>query len=152
MRIAAFGAEHIEACAAMYHRLFTSPDWNFDWLTIENTRRYFIDLSSAPRFKGFAYLDGDITIGACFGEISDYFSTVQYTIKEIFIDPLLQGKGLGSGFLIRVEEDLKKNKVDNVILSTSRSIKAYDFYIKNGYIESPETVFLVKFINKARQT
>jgi len=134
----------------MYHGLFTSPEWDFKWLTIENTRRYFNDLSAAPRFKGYSYLNGSEAIGFCFGEISDYFNASQYIIKEIFIDPPMQGKGCGSGFLNAIESDLKKNKVDNILLSTSRSIKAFGFYLKNGFVESPETVYLVKFINHLR--
>jgi len=150
MRLAGYDAAYRDRLADIYHRMFTSIEWGFDWLTIENTRRYFTDMSRAPRCKGYIYLDSADAIGCCFGEISDYFNTVQYTIKEIFIDPLLQGKGLGSGFLREIESDLQKNKIDNVILSTSKSIKAFGFYKKNGYVESPETVFLVKFINHLR--
>jgi len=145
--LAGYDARYAERCATMYQRLFTSPEWGFDWLTLENTRRYFRDLSAAPRFLGYIYLNGDRPIGCCMGEISDYFNTTQYTVKEIFIDPPMQGRGCGSGFLDEIGRDLKKNKVDNIVLSTSKNIKAYGFYLKNGFAESPDTVFLVKFID-----
>ena len=147
MTLVNFNKNYVNICAGIYHRLFTSPEWNYDWLTIENTRRYFKDLSSAPRFKGYVYLSGVIPVGCCLGEISDYFKITQYTIREIFIDPLLQNKGLGSGFLREIEADLKKNKVDSVSLSTSRRIVAHHFYKKNGYAESPAIVLMAKLIN-----
>jgi len=147
-----FNPAYFDSCVNIYYDMFTSPDWGFDWLTIENARRYFKDVSDSPRFKGYIYLNGGEAAGCCLGEISDYFCTAQYTIKEIYIDPALQGKGHGSGFLSEIEADLKKYGIDNILLSTSRSVKAYNFYIKNGFIVSPETVFLVKFLNTDSRT
>ena len=141
-----FNAAYLNECAGIYHSMFTSGEWNFNWLTIENTKRYFNDLCGAPRFKGFIYLVDNKLTGACFGDVSDYFSTAQYTIKEIFIDQHVQGKGLGSAFLADIENNLRDNGINNIILSTSRGIKAFDFYKKNGFIENPDTVFLVKFL------
>ena len=146
IKIVSYTAEYADACVDIYYRMFTAPEWNFTWLTKENARRYFNDLSAAPRFLGFVCLHGGRAAGCCFGEISDYFSSVQYTIKEIFIDPALQGKGYGSAFLTEIETDLKNRGVENIILSTSKGIKAFGFYQKNGFAVSPETVFLVKFL------
>ena len=135
-----------DRCADIYFNMFTGPEWRFDWLTAENVRRYFKDMAAAPRFKGYIYLNGNEAIGACFGDISDYFSTAQYYIKEIFVEQTIQRQGVGSRFLAEIEADLKKSGVDNVILSTSRNIGAYGFYKKNGYVENNETAFFVKFL------
>ena len=141
-----YNGAYLESLVKIYHGIFTSPEWGFTWLTVDNTRRYLKDMSAAPRFKGYVLLNGNEAAGGCFGEVSDYFSSVQYTIKEIFIDRRYQGRGRGSAFLSEIEADLAGNKIDNIILSTSKSVRAYGFYMKNGYIESPETVFLVKFL------
>ena len=141
-----FSMAFFDCCTDIYHRMFTGPEWNFSWLTRENTARYFRDMAGAPRFKGYMYMHGDSVAGACFGDVSDYFSTAQYYIKEIFVDQAVQGRGVGSAFLSAIEADLKKSGINNIVLSTSRGAKAYDFYKKNGYAESPETVFFVKFL------
>ncbi|MDR1688669.1 MAG: GNAT family N-acetyltransferase [Clostridiales bacterium] len=129
----------------IYHKIFTSSEWNYDWLTMKNVTRYLTDMSLFPRFAGFSFFNekGEI-IGACFGDISDYFSTVQYYIKEIFVEMSLQNKGVGSKFLLEVEAYLKKRGVNNVTLYTSKTIPAYKFYRKNGYTDSSDAVFMVK--------
>ena len=141
-----FSMAYFDRCVKLYYDMFTSPEWGFTWLTMEKTRRYFTDMANAPRFKGYMYMQDGDAAGACFGDISDYFKTAQYYIREIFVDQSIQGRGVGSRFLADIEADLKRCGIDNVILSTSRGIKAFDFYKNNGYIENPETAFLVKFL------
>ena len=139
-----FDDKYFDTCAEIYFTMFTAPEWDFHWLTLNNARRYLRDVVAAPRFRGFIFMYENRAAGFCLGEVSDYFSAAQYRIREIFIDPILQGKGHGSAFLADIEADLKQSGIDIIVLSTSKSVRAFKFYLKNGYIVSQETVFLVK--------
>lgn len=136
-----------EILASMYDKIFKSEKWKFDWLNIDNIIRYFTDIYNSPKFTGYTFIYNGRVSGACLGEISDYFSSVQYYIKEIFIELDLQNKGVGSIFLNEIECDLKKRGVNNMTLYTSKNIPAYKFYHKNGYVDSTESVYMVKFLN-----
>jgi aminoglycoside 6'-N-acetyltransferase I len=136
----------INRLAEIYFEIFRSKEWRYDWLKMDNTVRYLTDLYNTPRSCPFAFIQDGALLGGCFGDISDYFSSVQYYIKEIFIEHSLQNKGAGSGFLADVEADLKKRGVQNITLYTTKKIPAYGFYHKNGYTDGTDSVFMLKLL------
>lgn len=137
---------NIYLAADLYYKVFSSPQWGFDWLDKEKVYRYFTDLLNTPRFVGYIYNSQEEPVGACLGTVSDYFNTVQYYIKELFIVPQLQNKGIGSIFLSEAEKELAELGVDNMTLFSAKSIPAYSFYHKNGYVDSKDSVFMIKFM------
>jgi ribosomal protein S18 acetylase RimI-like enzyme len=141
-----YQSKHRDICAEIYYRLFTSPEWGHDWLTIENVVRYLQDIQNTPNFVGYVFFRNDKLVGCCLGYIDDYFATKTYNIKEIFVEPQLQKAGIGSRMLKAVELDLKGQDVSAVSLFTSKQIPAYKFYTKNEYVEGENTVHFVKII------
>jgi len=141
-----FDNSHITGAAWTFADIFTYPPWNYDWLSADKAARYFTDLLATPGFTGFAYVKaGDPEpVGFCLGLINDYFAAAIYEIKEIFVRRGLQGGGLGGAMLGAVEERLASIGVYTVTLFTKNDIPAYDFYIKNGYAASSNTVFFSK--------
>ncbi|MDR3091815.1 MAG: GNAT family N-acetyltransferase [Clostridiales bacterium] len=132
----------------IYMAVFTAPPWNFSWLSKENVDRYFSDMFSSPPFAGFVCVCKNAAIGGCFGDISDYFAHSQYYIKEVFVDSRIQRNGVGSLFLRLAERRLKTIGVVSVTLFTSKTIPAYDFYLKNGYETEERNVYMAKFIGE----
>jgi aminoglycoside 6'-N-acetyltransferase I len=139
--------EDINRLSEIYREIFISEEWGYNWLTHEKTVTYLTDMFNAPKFVGYVLIIGGELVGGCFGDVGDYYKSVQYYIKELFIELALQKKGTGSWFLAEVEVELKKLDIDNITLNTSRNIPAYKFYHRNGYMDSPESVFMVKFLN-----
>ena len=137
-------AVHMDACVQLFYEVFTAGRWQFDWLTTDNIRRYFADLRRTPHFIGYVWSEDQRLAGACLGIASDYFGAPQYEIKEIFVDPNRQGRGVGSKFLAAVENDLREKGIGMVILFTSRGIPAYSYYLKNNYIQNEDTVHFMK--------
>ena len=131
-------------CAELFTRVFSAAPFYYSWLTEEKARRYCRDLLKTPGFAGFLYRSEGKYIGACLGVINDYFSTVTYEIKEIFVDPKLQRKGTGSAMLVNLEKVLAARGVEAFTLYTQKGIPAYNFYVKHGYIHSSETAFFCK--------
>lgn len=141
---AAFG--DIEISANLFYEVFTTQEWNFTWLTVEKAKNYFTDLFNTPNFIGFLLLEDEEIIGACFGIANTNFINNQYEIKEIFVRPNLQGKGMGSLFLEEVEKNLISMGYDLITLYTQKTIKAYDFYKNKEYVDLKDTAHLMKLL------
>jgi len=135
--------EHIETCVSLFFDVFTSAPFNFQ-IPKNNMRRYLTDISNTPGFKGYLYFSGYRLVGLCFGTVLSYFQTTTYDIKEIAITKQLQGEGVGKGFLGEIEKDLDATGVKAITLSTQKTIRAFEFYEKNGFTISEQTVYMSK--------
>ncbi len=136
MMLIAFDEAHIPICAQIFYDVFTTGEFNYEWLEYENVVRYFTDLYNTPGFAGYVYVDGGEILGGCLGAVSDYFLVAQYEIKEIFVAKQHARRGVGSRLLAEVEADLQKRGVGYIFLLTDKSINAYNFYQKNNYMEN----------------
>lgn len=136
----------IPLLAKMYTELFRNPPWNYEWVQPDNMLRYFEDMYLTPHSVGYTLLEDGIISGACFGVVSDYFLTVTYDIKEIFIAPSQQNRGRGSFLLSEIEKILTMQGIGCISLSTVSEIAAYPFYLKNGYSVSETSVFMSKLL------
>jgi ribosomal protein S18 acetylase RimI-like enzyme len=139
-----YSHSHMDVCVELFFNVFTAEPWNHHWLSRERIERYFTDMANTPGFAGFLYSRGRRLCGACFGMVEDYFQASQYSIKEIFIDPRLQRAGLGSKFIREIEAVLAARGVNNIALMTMKSIPAYGFYKKNGFVEVDDAVLFTK--------
>jgi GNAT superfamily N-acetyltransferase len=143
-RLIIISKNNADECAGLFWRVFKAPPFNYTWLTERKARRYIGDLLKTPGFAGFMHrADGRYT-GACLGVVNDYFAAVTYEIKEIFVEPGIQRKGVGTALLAAVEKVLAARGVEAVTLFTQKGIPAYNFYVKHGYIHSHETAFFCK--------
>ena len=136
----------IKKCAALFRKVFTSPPFQYEWLSEDSVFAYLSDMKDTPKFMGFVLQEeetGNIA-AACFGIVSDYFLSPYYEIKEIFLSPNIQGKGKGSHFLSEIEKILFSKNIKSISLSTEKTIPAYTFYQKNGYSSSTTSEYMFK--------
>ncbi|MDR1531686.1 MAG: GNAT family N-acetyltransferase [Clostridiales bacterium] len=128
--------------------VFLNEPWHYHWMTREATARYFTDIENTPCFLGLVYRaeDGRGVTGVCLGVISDYFTPKVYDIKEIAVRRSEQGKGRGTRMLAEIEKFLSARGVTAVTLLTHRTIRAYNFYLRNGYQVDEDSVYMSKDI------
>ena len=141
--------KYLEKCIEIYLKVFNAVPFNYTWLIKETAFKYFKDTLSHPRFLGYIFYFNDELLGGCLGHIDDYFLTSQYEIKELFLKVECQSQGLGSTFLREIEDDLAKRNIGFVTLLTQSNIRAFDFYQKNEYTVSTNTVFMTKEIRSS---
>jgi len=134
----------IPACAKIFTDVYSGPPWDYHWVTIDKADRYMRDIAASPGFCGFVYFEDDVLTGFCVGAMTDYFFGPQYEIKECAIIPDRQRNGAGSRMISLIEDRLAKAGVINIYLHTSRTIPAYGFYIKNGYLPVDDNVYFMK--------
>ena len=65
-------------------------------------------------------------------------------IKELWLRPNYQGKGIGKTLVEFIENKYKKKGVNIIRLVAKRSAKAFKFYKKIRYREYKELVFMEK--------
>jgi GNAT superfamily N-acetyltransferase len=139
-----YTSEYRAACADMFYNIFTQPPFGFSWLSREKLDRYFVDMENTPQFLGYLYMEKDRMVGACYGQIDDYFMTKAYRINEFFIDESHQEQGLGSDFLRDIENLLQQRGIETIYLFAQKYTKAYAFYRHNNFLANEETTHMVK--------
>lgn len=65
-------------------------------------------------------------------------------IDEFCIKSQKQGKGIGTKFLAMVEKFVEEKGISHIFLQTERTVPAFEFYKKNGFIELCDHVSFVK--------
>jgi N-acetylglutamate synthase-like GNAT family acetyltransferase len=71
--------------------------------------------------------------GCCIGNIEPHYTGRNFILKELFISPKSQKRGVGKKLLAAMKKDLEVNGVKTVLLFTKKAIS--DFYIKSGFSE-----------------
>ena len=131
--------EQKEQVKEKFLQVFTDAPWFDDWSDPEQLDMYLNDLMGQSYSVAFGLYEGNDLIGASLGYIKHWYSGTEYIIDEFFIVKEKQGKGIGTYFMEEIGDAIKEMGVLTVFLLTERGVPAYDFYIKNGFNEIPET-------------
>jgi aminoglycoside 6'-N-acetyltransferase I len=119
-------------CARLYVRTFNAKPWNDHW-TVPTARKRLLDILDSPRFYGLIISAGEELIGAVLGNIEHWYDSHHYNLKEMFVQPDLQGAGIGTRIMTRVRSDLLKKKVRGIYLLTTTSGGISRFYTRNHF-------------------
>jgi GNAT superfamily N-acetyltransferase len=122
----------LSPCARAYVRTFNGKPWNDHW-TVPAARKRLQDILDTPRFYGLIMADGQKVTGAVFGNIERWYDRYHYNLKEMFVQPELQGSGLGTEMMTRVRRDLRKKNVIGIYLFTSVTGGVSLFYTRNSF-------------------
>ena len=76
-----------------------------------------------------------------------WYKGPEAVVGEFFIKSDVQHEGLGTTFMNALKKKAKENFISSIVLQTQKSNYAYDFYIKNGFIEDNNSVFLFNDIS-----
>lgn len=81
------------------------------------------------------------------GSIMHWHIGTEYYIFEFCVKEQYQSKGIGTEFLRMVEQYAKSRQITHIFLQTERTVPAFNFYKKNGFIELKDHVSLFKEFN-----
>ncbi len=146
IRLAAIERRHLTAAARVFASVLKAEPFCYENVSAFKIVGYLDDVFNTPKFCGYACIAEGRAVGFCFGVLTCYFEHTIYDIKEIFISPEFQRGGLGTAFMKALERVLDKAGAEIITITTLRDIPAYKYYQKNGFIESPNTVFMRKRI------
>lgn len=138
------GIEYIEEIKSLFVEIFTNEPWNDDWSDSKQLSEYIMDLVGNRNSLTLGLFENNKLIGLSMGSIMHWHIGNEYYIYEFCIKAENQGKGMGTIFLKEIEDYVKTKNVTHIFLQTERTVPAYDFYLKNGFVELKDHVSLFK--------
>ena len=136
-----------EDIKAVFVSVFTKEPWCDDWSDKEQLDLYICDLIGQNYSLTYGlYDDTDELIGISLGYIKHWYSGTEYIINELCIKTERQGAGAGDFFISAIEKAIKELGLKHIFLLTDSNVPAYEFYKKNGFVESETNVAFSKSI------
>ncbi len=139
------GIEDKEEIKDVFTSVFTKEPWYDDWSDEEQLDMYIFDLIGQGYSLTYGLYDnaGEL-IGISLGYIKHWYSGTEYIIDELCIKTERQGNGAGTFFIHAIEEAIKEIGLKQIFLLTESNVPAYEFYKKNGFIQSEHNVAFFK--------
>ena len=139
-------AHHCEMLAKHYVETYNAPPWNDEWtesLAAEKLKEIMgccgsFGLVCHDAEGGFA--------GAILGHSETYFNCKHFFIKDFFVSPSLQGRGVGSLLMAELEKRLVARGITSIYLFTSKGNRTEGFYKRKGYNTWDDMVLMGKRI------
>lgn len=132
LSVGSLPAEDLDEAARLYRDVFNEEPWDDDW-TVETARRRLGEIRRTPGYRGFgAYRDGAL-IGVAMGYLERWYSGPHFYLKEMFVRPSRQRRGVGTTLLEALLDALDGESVERVYLLTMRDGPARAFYESYGF-------------------
>ena len=131
----------VASCANGLIKAFKEAPWNENW-TYEEASMRIDELMASRMSRGYVIMAGDVAVGMCIGRIMTYTGFRELWVDEFSINPSYQNQNLGSKLLDFVKEELEKENVGKMCLTTIKGYPAVKFYEKNGFKLSETVVFM----------
>ena len=125
-------------------KVYGQEPWKDQWPSFEIARTYLKEFIDNPAFKGLVALNNNKIVGVCFGHRKTWWQGPEFYIDEYFIDSDNQRNGIGSQLIEYLKNDLLKEQINCMVLLTQKGYPSEQFYIKQGFKESPSTIFMYK--------
>lgn len=147
MNIKVLSANDTKKIKYIIYETFSREPWNDEWTDEKQFHQYIIDLTGNQNSLSLGlYDDAGELIGVSLGRIKHWYKGNEYWIDDLAILPKSQGKGFGSKFIDLIEDYLKNNNINGIVLFTERDIPAYNLYVKKEFKELKKRVFFEKSI------
>ena len=138
--------EDKEIIKEVFVGVFTKEPWYDDWSDEKQLDMYINDLVGQGYSLTYGLYDDDELIGLSLGYIKHWYSGTEYIINELCVKTDRQGAGAGTFFIHAIEEAIKELGLKQIFLLTESNVPAYDFYKKNGFVQSEYNVAFSKQI------
>ena len=140
------GPEDLGIIRELFVGVFTSEPWNDDWSDEEQLRSYLWDLVGQNTSLTYGLFEDGVLAALSMGHIRHWYTGTEYYIDELCVRKSQQGIGLGTLFLRKIEQAIGEIGLSQIFLQTEKTVPAYDFYRKNGFIELKDHVSFAKRI------
>lgn len=137
----------LEEAAEAFCAAFSSAPWKEKW-TIELAAARISELTSGPQSVGYVYVEDGKVKGILAGRVLTYIFGVEYVVDDLCIAPDIQHKNCGTELLRFAEKDLAKEGVAAMALLTTTGYPSHKFYLKNGFAENRDVVFMFRPLDK----
>ena len=134
--------------ATLYCAVFNMPPWNDAW-TERTAATRLTDTLGTPGALGFlARYEGRL-VGGVVGHREQWFDGVHFSLKEMFVHPTMQRRGIGTRLIRHLTQTLRQDGVRQVYLLTERAPRAAEFYGAQGFSVSRRMALMTRPLDQA---
>ncbi len=126
---------------ALYCEVFNAPPWNDAW-TADTASARLHDTLTTPGSVGLLGRQDGRLVGCILGYQEQWFDGVQFYLKEMFVHPTFQRRGIGTRMLQELKGTLGDRGVRKIYLLTERDGAAAGFYGAQGFYTSPRMAMM----------
>jgi aminoglycoside 6'-N-acetyltransferase I len=138
----------IPECAKVFAAVFGNEPWNEEWRVADAQAR-LEEMVHTPGFHGLLVASDDELLGFAMGHTEQWQrGKKHFYLQEICVLPDYQQRGLGSGLVHVLCQDLMAMDVEAIYLLTAREGLAQAFYEKNGFATNPEMIMMGKYLDE----
>lgn len=134
----------IGECVDLFLDTFTKEPWNDVYESREQVMNFFNNHFNNNYFVGYAAMSGGKVVALSLGMKKPWIAGLEYYIDEFCVSYKMQRKGIGSWFIKAIEEDIREQGMNGIILITKKDYPSQKFYEKNGFKAFGELVVLGK--------
>jgi aminoglycoside 6'-N-acetyltransferase I len=136
----------IPDCAEVFTKVFGSEPWNEEW-HIEDAQTRLEKMCKTPGFHGVLAATDDEILGFAMGHTEQWQrGKKHFYLQEMCVLPEHQRRGLGSGLVQMLCDNLAKMDVEAIYLLTARKGPAQAFYEKFGFQVNPKMTMMGKYL------
>lgn len=134
----------IDECVDLFIDTFTKEPWNDIYESREQVVKFFENHFKNNYFVGYAAMLDDKMVALSIGMKKPWINGFEYYIDEFCVSYEMQGKGIGSQFINAIEENIKEQGMNGIMLNTEKEYPSQKFYEKNGFKTLGHLIILVK--------
>jgi aminoglycoside 6'-N-acetyltransferase I len=123
----------IDNCVDLFIETFTKEPWNDVYESREQVVSFFNNHFNNNYFVGYVAMLDDNVIALSIGMRKPWMEGVEYYIDQFCVSYGMHGRGIGSWFIKEIEENIKKQGMNGMILNTEKDYPSQKFYEKNGF-------------------
>lgn len=123
----------IDNCVDLFIETFSNEPWNDVYESREDIINFFNNHFNNNYFLGYVATLDDKVVALSLGMKKPWIKGMEYYIDQFCVVYKMQGKGIGSWFIKEIEEDIKKQGLNAILLNTEKDYPSQKFYEKNGF-------------------
>ncbi len=134
----------IDECIEVYIDTFSKEPWNDEYESRQQVADLFNNHLKNNYFLGYVGIVNEKIVALSIGMKKPWIEGIEYYIDEFCVSYSMQGQGIGSEFLKKIEKMIKAEGVYGMLLNTEKEYPSYEFYRKNGFKRINDLVVLGK--------
>jgi N-acetylglutamate synthase-like GNAT family acetyltransferase len=133
----------LDAVVKLFMSSYADDTWAEKWQPVDAYRR-ITEISFLPEAIALVYIEDKEILGCIICTLMSWHTGKQLEVKEIFVSPSHQKRGIGNMLIKQVEALVSNLNVTELFLWTKSDPKLISFYEKCGYAVAKDTVQMFK--------
>lgn len=134
----------LDSCVDLFIDTFTKEPWYDVYESRQQVVDFFRNHMESCNFVGYIATLDDQVVALNLGMKKPWIQGLEYYIDEFCVSDKHQRLGIGSWFLHKIEEDIKLQGLNAIILHTEKGFPSHKFYEKNGFEVLKNMIVLAK--------